>query len=227
MIILAALGLGACATDRSIGLSPEIEVTQLEMLPEPRGEISYRIGPQEVLEIEVVGAEQLSGKYLTDENGHIVYPYIGEVRTGGVSPRTASQMIQDALRGRFVLDPQVRVIPEEFPPPSISVGGQVKRPGSYPAVGQPTLLKVVNQAEGLTEYAKTDDVVVQRIVEGQRYVGLYNVGAIQRGNYPDPQLFPNDIVIVGDSPTKRRIDNILQFSPLLAPLVLLINQQTR
>lgn len=222
-VFLAALAAAGCATDRSIGLSPDIEVTQLETLPAPRGEISYRIGPQEVLDIMVVGSEELSGQFLTDQDGHIVYPYIGEVRTGGASPRDASRMIADGLRGRFVLDPQVRVIPEEFPPPSISVGGQVERPGSYPAVGQPSLLTVINNAEGLAEYGEPDDVVVQRTVDGQRYVGIFNIEAIQRGNYPDPQLYPNDVVIVGDSPGRRRFDNILRLLPALAnPLVLLV-----
>lgn len=221
--LLAALPIAGCATDRRIGLSPEIEVTRLEALPPPKGEISYRIGPQEVLEIVVVGSKELSGTFLTDQEGHIVYPYIGEVRIGGQSPRIAADLIAEGLRGKFVIDPQVRVIPAEFPPPSISVGGQVKRPGSYPAVGQPTLLTVINNAEGLAEYGEPDDVVVQRTVEGQRYVGIFNIEAIQRGNYPDPRLYPSDVVTVGDSPSRRRFDDVLQILPALAnPLVLLI-----
>ncbi len=222
-LLVAALGATGCATtDRTIGLAPEIEVTQLDALPAPRGEVSYRIGPQEVLGISVVGSDDLTGDFLTDEAGHIDFPYIGEVRTGGQSPRNAAQMIADGLRGRIVLEPQVSIIPKELPPPSISVGGQVEKPGFYPAVGQPTLLTVINQAQGLTEFAQADDVVVLRTVEGQRYVGLYNIEAIQRGNYSDPQLYPKDIVMVGDSPVRRRLNTILQVAPLLSPFILLL-----
>ena len=69
-----------------------------------------------------------------------------------------------------------------------------------------------------------DDVLVLRTVAGQRYIGMYNIEAIQRGNYPDPELYPNDIVMVGDSPSRRRVANILQFSPIFAPLILLLSR---
>lgn len=214
MLLLGAAGLiASCATNRSVGLSPDVEVSTLEELPAPRGEISYVIGPQEKLEIEVVGAETLSGTFLTDIDGRLAFPLIGVIALEGKTPSEASLLIADRLRGRYLLDPQVRVIPEEFPIPSISVGGQVKRPGSYPAVGRQTLLRVVNQAEGLTEYAKQDDVLILRTVDNQRYIGVYNIRAIQRGNYPDPQLYPNDIVMVGDSPERRRLDTLLQILP--------------
>lgn len=223
-LLLLAVWLSACAVDRTYGVDPAIEITNLEALPEPRGEIYYSIGPQEALDIYIVGADDLSGKFLTNEDGHIIFPYVGLVETGGKSPNEASALIATQLEGRVVLDPQVRVIPEEFPEPSISVGGQVKLPGSYPAIGRPTLLRVVNQAQGLNEYAKKDDVLIMRYVDGKRYIGLYNLQGIERGNYPDPRLYPNDIVMVGDSPNRRRIDNILQFAPILTSSVILIDR---
>ncbi|KWV91361.1 polysaccharide biosynthesis/export family protein [Erythrobacter sp. YT30] len=228
---LAALpcfaALSSCATDRTIGSAPEIELTKLEALPEPRNEIFYTIGPQEVLEIEVVGAENLSGEFLTNENGEIGFPLLGIIDLSEKSPSDAADLIADGLRGRYIIEPQVRVIPSEFPSPSISVGGQVRKPGSYSAIGRPTLLRVVNQAEGLAEYAKLDDVLVMRTVAGQKYIGVYNLGAIQRGNYDDPLLYPNDIVMVGDSPGARRLDNILQFAPILSSAVILLDRVGR
>jgi len=223
-LLCAFVSLAGCATDRTIGIAPDIEVTQLETLPEPRNEILYTIGPQETLEIDVVGAEPLSGTFLTNEDGDVGFPLLGVVPLGGKSPSEASRIIADGLRTRYIIDPQVRVIPTDLPPPSISVGGQVTVPGSYPAIGRPTLLRLINQAQGLADYAKLDDVLVMRNVDGQNYIGVYNLGAIQRGNYADPLLFPNDIVMVGDSPGARRLDNILQFAPVLSSAVVLIDR---
>jgi polysaccharide export outer membrane protein len=222
---IALLAVSGCATDRSVGLAPEVTLTALETLPPPRGEISYVIGPQEKLEIEVVGAETLSGTYLTDIDARLAFPLVGVLEFDGRTPAEAAVMIAERLRGRYLLDPQVRVIPEEFPVPSISVGGQVKRPGSYPAVGRQTLLRVINQAEGLAEYAQKDDVLILRTVDSERYIGVYNITAIERGNYPDPQLFPNDIVMVGDSIQRRRLDDFLQLlPPLLTTATILITR---
>ena len=227
IVVLAAAGLTAsCAYDRSIGLAPDIQVSALEELPVQRDGGFYVIGQQDALQIEIVGAASLSGTYLTDVEGQLAFPLIGIVNIKGKSPSEAAQIIADKLRGQYLLDPQVRVIPKDLPLPTISVGGQVKSPGNYPAVGQPTLLRLVNQAQGLTPYAKLDDVLIFRTVADQRYIGVYNLGAIQRGNYADPQLFPNDIVMVGDSPERRRLEILLQvLPPIVTTAAILIAQR--
>lgn len=223
-----SISLASCASvDRSYGTSESVQVTDLEALPEPVGELTYTIGPQEKLEVIVAGAEDLSGEFLTDQDGHLVFPYLGIVQTGGKSPQAAAELIADGLRSRIVLDPQIRVIPDEFAEPSISVGGEVKRPGSYSAIGRPTLLRLVNQAEGLSEFAKKDDVLVMRTIDGQQYIGLYNLQAISRGNYPDPRLYPNDIVMVGNSPAAKRFDDIIGLAPVISPLIFLLERVVR
>jgi polysaccharide export outer membrane protein len=53
---------------------------------------------------------------------------------------------------------------------------------------------------------------------------LYNLGAIRRGAYPDPRIYADDVIVVGDSPARRRFRDLLQISPLIvAPLIALIN----
>ena len=224
VVLLSALLLASCATDRSYGAAPGIEVAELEELPAPSVENLYVIGPQEVLEIEVVGAERLSGTYLTDGRGRISFPLVGLLNLGGLAPSDAADSIAQLLRGEYLLNPQVRVIPSEIPPPTVSVGGQVNKPGEYTVLGRQSLLRVVNQAGGVAEYAKLDDVLILRTVEGQRYIGAYNIEAIQRGNYADPTVYPNDIVIVGDSPNRRRLDSILRYAPLLSSSAILIDR---
>ncbi len=223
-LCLSTALLAACATDRSYGTAPGIEVAELEELPAPSIENLYVIGPQDTLEIEVVGAARLSGTYLTDGQGRISFPLIGLLDIGGLAPNDAADQIANRLRGDFLLNPQVRIIPNEIPPPTVSVGGQVNKPGEYPVLGRQSLLRVVNQAGGVAQYAKLDDVLILRTVAGQRYIGAYNIQAIQRGNYSDPLVYPNDIVVVGDSPNRRRLDSILRYAPLLSSSAILIDR---
>lgn len=228
LIGLAMVGFVAgCAVDRTFGSAADIEVTSLETLPSPRGDYIYEIGPQQALEIEVAGAELLSGKYLTDAQGRIDFPLVGEINLDGQSPTQAARRIASSLRGQYVVDPQVRVVPDNFPVPSISVGGEVERPGSYPAAGKQTLLRIINAAGGLDDFAKLDDVLVMRTVDQQNYIGLYNLQAIQRGNYEDPVLYPNDIVMVGDSPARRRLQTFLQLVPIATAASVIIDRTTR
>ncbi|MBW3168685.1 polysaccharide biosynthesis/export family protein [Qipengyuania flava] len=220
----AAVILSACATDRTFGAAQSIEVANLEELPPPLMDNLYLIGPQVALEIEVVGAERLSGTYLTDGDGRISFPLVGLLSLDGLAPNDAADLITDVLRGDYLRRPEVRVIPIDIPPPTVSVGGQVNKPGEFPVFGKQSLIRVVNQAGGMAEYAREDDVLIIRTVEGQRYIGAYNLGAIQRGNYADPVVYPNDIVIVGDSPNRRRLDSILQYAPLLSSSAILIDR---
>lgn len=223
-VLGAAFLLPACAVDRTYGASEEIEITNLETLPAPTGRVTYTIGPREKLEIQVVGSEDLSGSFLTDDDGNIFFPFLDKVDTGGKSANEAAALIADGLRGRYLRNPQVRIVPEELSPPVISVGGEVERPGAYPATHEATLLRAINLAEGLSDYAKYDDVLVMREVNGQKYIGLFNIRAIERGNYPDPALYAGDIVMVGDSPARRRLATILQFVPLLTSSAIIIDR---
>ncbi|WP_128891517.1 polysaccharide biosynthesis/export family protein [Erythrobacter sp. HKB08] len=216
--------LTGCAKDRSFGMSPDIEVAQLTELPAPAGVTAYTVGSQERIEVTVLDAERLSGTYLTDAEGYIAFPLVGDLYVGGKTPNQVAQMIADRLRGEYIVNPQVRVRPAELPVPSVSIGGEVEQPGTYPAATSQSLIRAINNAGGLAEYAKSDDVLIMRVVEGQRYIGVYNIEGIQRGNYADPLIYPGDIVTVGDSPSRRTLDTILQFIPLLSTSAILIDR---
>lgn len=221
---ICALSLSACATNRTYGTAPDIERTDLQALPKPQNVGLYQIGPQEVLDIKVVGSELLSSKFITDERGRIDFPLVGNVNLSGQTPASASRIIASELQGQFVLNPQVIVIPEDVDEITFNVGGQVGRPGDYPADPNMTLLRAISVAGGQGEYADLEEVLVFRTVEGQRYIGVYNLAAIQSGNYPDPQIYAQDIIMVGDSPGERRLERFLQFVPLISSAVILIDR---
>lgn len=223
-VFAMALTLAGCTKDRSVGLASSVEVASLAELPAPSKSQIYTVGAQEQLEINVTDAERLSGTYLTDAEGYIAFPLVGDLFVSGKTPNQVARMIADRLRGEYIVNPQVRVRPTNMTVPSISVGGEVTQPGTYPAGTSGTLLRAVNNAGGLDDYAKKDDVLVMRTVADQKYIGVYNIEAIQRGNYDDPTLYAGDIVMVGDSPGRRNLENILQFIPLLSTSVILIDR---
>ena len=107
----------------------------------------------------------------------------------------------------------------------VTVDGQVVEPGLYPVTNQMTLLRAVASARGLTEFAKEEDVVILRTVDGQRLAGLYNIGAIRRGLYADPEIYANDLIVVGDSPQRRLFRDFIGVAPLLAAPVIAILQR--
>lgn len=186
---------------------------------------AYVIGPQDELLIDVYGIEDLMKReVVVDAAGRISFPIAGAVLAAGLTPEQLASELQGRLKAGFVRDPQVTVNVREANSQFVTVDGQVLQPGNYPVLPGMTLTRAVASARGLSEFASQDDVIVLRTVNGQQYAGVYNVAAIRRGNYPDPRIYASDVVIVGDSPARRRLKDILTVLPAItSPLIYLLD----
>ena len=120
-------------------------------------------------------------------------------------------------------DPSVSVNITKSVSQVVTVDGEVNDPGLYPVTNRTTLMRTIASARGLSELAKLEEVVILRTVGGQRYAGLYDLGAIRRGAYADPEIYANDTIIVGDSPTRRMLQEFGPLVPLITtPLIVLL-----
>lgn len=224
--------VSACATTPTVGGDPSLRVPAMAELPVPEAaDVTkpnglYSVGPYDKLTIDVVGIPELSVReILVDANGSISFPLAGPVNVSGMTSAQVEQYIAARLRENYVRDPKVTVNLVQSVSHAITIDGEVQRPGMYPVAGGMTLMKSVALAEGTTNDARLNDVVVFRTVGGQRYAALYNLGAIRRGRYPDPAIYANDIVMVGDAASKRLFKDLLTAVPaLLTPIVILLTQ---
>jgi polysaccharide export outer membrane protein len=226
--VLAAL-LGGCASSPAVLKSARVPVIENRELPQPStGELvpslqSYLVGPLDKISIQVFGADALNQDQIqVDANGQIQVPLAGQLDAAGKTPGQLSRDIEARLRP-YIKNPQVAVNLLETNSQVITVDGQVGKPGLYPVLGKMTLMRAVATAGGVSEFAKLNDVVVFRTVNGQRYAGLYNLAAIRAGTYDDPEVYSNDVVVVGDSKARRLFKNVLQMVPALtSPLIILL-----
>jgi polysaccharide export outer membrane protein len=56
---------------------------------------------------------------------------------------------------------------------------------------------------------------------------LYDLQAIARGNYADPAVYPNDVIMVGESQTRRFLSALAGVAPLLTSGVILVDRLGR
>lgn len=183
------------------------------------------VGPLDTISVAVFGIPELNREIQVDASGRIAMPLIGAIDAGGKTAAELGQDIEQELAANYVRDPDVTVNIISSVSQVVTVDGQVVEPGLYPVTNQMTLLRAVASARGLTEFAKQDDVVILRTVNGQRMAGLYNIAAIRRGAYEDPSVYANDLIVVGDSPERRLFRDIIQVAPLAAtPIVALLQR---
>lgn len=229
LLPLAAAGLAGCATPKFVGRSDLQLVSSGQLPPPARQDLllqqrSYLIGPLDKVTIDVYGVAELSRTANVAADGTLSLPLVGTIEAMGRSSTQLAEMIASKLRGRYVRDPQVTVNVDTVSQ-TITVDGEVGKPGLYPVTGRLTLLRAIAQAEGAGEFADLSYVVVYRQVNNQQMAALYDVRAIRQGMYADPEVYANDFVLVSEDRGARTFRTFLQGSGLLvAPLVALIQR---
>lgn len=229
LIVMMSVALSGCASGPALVGGPDVRVLNTTELPPPNhlaapnGERPYLLGPFDRVSVMVFGAEDLSSKEVqADASGRISVPLVGTLEAAGKTPGELAALMEQRLRG-YVRNPQVSVNLIEAVSNVVTVDGQVREPGLYPVVGRMTLMRAVSIAKGATEFARLTDVVVFRTVDNQQLAALYNLDAIRKGMYKDPEIYANDVVVVGDSQARRLFKDILQITPLITtPLVTLL-----
>lgn len=233
-LCLSLLSLASCASTLQVGGDPDLQIYQ-GALPRPeRVDMTaaaqpYLVGPFDRLTIDVFGIDELSKREVqVDASGRISFPLAGVLEVSGLTPGEIEQNLASRLSSNYVREPQVTVNLKETISQLITIDGEVKKPGLYPVVGHMTLMRAISRAEGTTEFSKLDDVIIFRTVQGKRLAALYDLKAIRHGVYADPEVFANDVVMVGDSVARRRFKDILMAMPaIITPLVIGADRLTR
>jgi len=219
LMTLSACG-GGIALDQS---SSAVKVAQA--LPPPDVTVtatdfsSYRIGPTDEIAVSVFEAPELAREGAVDVAGNFSMPLIGSVQAGGKTPQELADAIANQLRGRYLKNPQVTVNIKEARAHTITVDGSVRQPGVYPVVGRLTLQQAIATAKGADEAADINKVIVFRTVNGQKMAAMFNLRDIRSGRYPDPEIYGNDIVVVGENGVRRFLKDSSMSFPLLARFV--------
>ncbi|MBF5041101.1 sugar ABC transporter substrate-binding protein [Aggregicoccus sp. 17bor-14] len=121
----------------------------------------FRIGREDVLDIAVWRDPDLSRVLPVRPDGFITMPMAGELMAAGKTPGELENEIKEKLKP-YVQEPRVNVIVREVNSSRVFVTGEVTHPGAYPLRGRVSLLQVLAQAGGFTDFADSDEIVVIR-----------------------------------------------------------------
>ena len=196
-LVAAALALSACASGRSYPPAPAASDTAGE--PD-----TYRIGPLDTLSIFVWRNPDLSSTVTVRPDGKISTPLAGETQAADMSPAELAKALEKTL-GQLVRDPKVSVVVSGFQgvyAQQIRIVGEAAKTQSVPYRQKMTVLDVMIQAGGITDFADGNGAVLVRSKDGKdpKQYSLRLADLLKRGDITaNVTMQPGDIIIIPQS----------------------------
>jgi protein involved in polysaccharide export with SLBB domain len=185
-------------TISGIILSPPIEEPEFE-LNHLKDDSDYIISANDVFRVSVLGEEDLSITARVSERGSISFPLLGEVRVSGYTPLQFERRLERLLEKDYLVSPSVNISILEYS--TISVLGQVKKPGAYEIKGRMTISQAIALAGGLTQIASPNGTkVIRKTTGGEKVIPVYLNDILKDGNLSgDITLKSGDLVVIPES----------------------------
>src|SRR5215467_2310498 len=158
--------------------------------------VPFQIGPEDILDISVWKNPELSRTVPVRPDGKVSLPLVNDIQASGLTPVDLRDQVTAKL-SEYMPAPEVSVIVREVHSRKVTVAGAVKLPGRYELKSTMTVLEVIALAQGLTDFASRDRIVILR-QNGQKTERIpFNYRKINDAAQQDNFLIrPGDIVFV-------------------------------
>lgn len=163
----------------------------------------YLIGSGDVLNIFVWRNPEVSGSFVVRPDGMITTSLVEDIKVSGKTPTELARSIEEIL-ATYLRDPIVTVTVANFVGPfseQIRVIGEAAQPRAINYTQHMTLLDVMIQVGGLTEFADGNDAVLIRIENGkQRQYQVMIDQLLKDGEISaNVDMLPGDIIIIPEA----------------------------
>jgi polysaccharide export outer membrane protein len=194
-VCLLAIGTAAVFTACASGSGGAIPVEQYKDEGDA-GTAEYIISVGDMLSIQVFDQAQISGRMRVRSDGRISLPFVNDVQAAGKTPVVLASELEKGLK-QVVLNPKVTVVVEESKPLTISVLGEVSKPGTQIYERESGIAQALAAAGGLTNFAHKNRIfVVRSAPKPVRIHFTYESITRTVGPASAFKLRPGDVVIV-------------------------------
>jgi polysaccharide export outer membrane protein len=166
-------------------------------------DVAYLIGPGDTINVFVWGNADLTATVPVRPDGKITTPLVEDVQASGKTPTQLARDMEKRLT-RFIKNPVVTVIVTGFQgrySEQVRVLGQVKEPKAVSYREGMTLLDLMIEVGGLTDFAAGNNAKLVRKVAGKEVE--YNLlvdDLIRDGQISaNVRILPGDIIIIPES----------------------------
>lgn len=155
----------------------------------------YIIGPEDVLYISVWKEDQISRSVPVRTDGMISLPLVDDVQAAGLTPLQLKEVLTAKFKS-FIDNPTISVIVTEANSFKVFLSGEVRNPGVHRFRSQVTLVRLITQAGGFTEWANQKKILILRKEKSVDKRIIANYKKIIDGDEPDIVILSGDTVVV-------------------------------
>lgn len=159
----------------------------------------YLIGPLDTISVVVWRNPELSMAVPVRPDGYISLPLVEDLPAQGRNPADLARDIEKAL-AKYARDPVVTVIVSGFQGAvgeQIRIIGEATKPQAIPYRQNMTMLDVMIQVGGLTDFADGNNAVLIRGKEGGKQYGVRLKDLVKRGDISaNVDVRPGDVLII-------------------------------
>ncbi len=158
---------------------------------------AYKIGPQDVLKIDVWKEDQLTRTVPVRPDGKITLPLLNDVQAAGLTPMELAGLIGEQLK-KYINNPQVTVSVAEINSRRVYVTGEVTKAGAYALLPYMTVLQALSSSGGFTQFARIKNIYVLRTVGRKQIKISFNYKEAVSGKKPEQniELLTGDVIVV-------------------------------
>lgn len=159
----------------------------------------YLFGSGDVIQVEVYGRPEVSGRHVIGPDGVITLPLVGNVRLEGMTREQAQSVLTARLKDYFS-SPYVTIAVQDYVSNQVTVLGRVEKPGRQRFDYPPTLAEVLANAGALPILDKEATLTRCAIMRGRNKLIWVDLKALLNGDLAyNIRMKKGDIVFIPDS----------------------------
>ena len=200
---LTLMGLVAsasvCAQDTAKPATPaeNKENNKTTSAPLAEANTDYKIGPQDVIRVDVWKEPDISRTIPVRPDGKISLPLLNDVQAAGLTSMQLAGLIREGLT-KYITSPQVTVTVTEINSRRVYCTGEVMKPGAMALLPNMTALQAISSCGGFTQFAKIKSIYILRLEGGKQVQHPFNYKDVVKGKRPEDNIVlqPGDVIVV-------------------------------
>lgn len=197
-VAIACVFLNGCAS-----FEPLPSATTRASLTTDVNDYQYLIGPGDQLSIFVWRNPEISGSFTVRPDGKVSTSLVEDVDVSGRTPSMLARQLEEQL-STYINNPRVTVSVSRFNGPfseQVRVIGEATNPSAINYTENMTLLDVMIQVGGLTEFANGNNAKLVRVInDEQKTFGIDIEDLIKDGVISkNVDILPGDVIIIPEA----------------------------